>query len=150
VRKTTWVVFDEYVPAGTISSKPVYTGDEHHARLGLHDRLALHALIDNLTVNTTGNFSIFVEESADGKTWIQRNHPDTPNVPIDAQISFSLTSGATTFAQGAWSDACLGVSKGTGTSNCNGPLLGFVRLKMFFDANNNAGHVRVCVTQRDK
>jgi hypothetical protein len=150
LKKQNFVVFDEFVPLGTTSTKPAYTGAQHDAQLGLHDRIAIYAMIDNLTVNATGKFCLFVEESADGKTWLQRTRADAPNGVVDANIALTLTSGSTTFAEGAWSDACLGLSKGTGTLNCNGPLLGFVRFKMFFDQNNNAGHVRVCVTQRDK
>ncbi|HEY4120102.1 MAG TPA: hypothetical protein VGM56_19695 [Byssovorax sp.] len=154
MRQSTHVIFDEFIPKSTTTTTPVYTGAQHNAQLGRHNQLGVHAVIDNLTPNTSGttrNLLCYLEVSNDGRNWIQRsNQESTGGTPAstDAELLLSFGSSDTT-VQRYWSDACEGKSIQNGSPTITGPLLGFVRVRMFFDDATVAGHLRLTVVQRD-
>jgi hypothetical protein len=153
MRQSTFTVFDEFLPKNTISTLPVYTGAQFNIQLGRSNQLGVHIVADNLTLDTATSRSLycFVDHSADGRSWMQRSNQANTYNTADADLQLVLgTSG--TVVQQMWSDAAQGKSTnaGTGAQSSTGPLLGFVRLKLFFDSAAGAGHVRMNITQRDQ
>lgn len=151
MRHSTFTVFDEFLPKGTISTAPVYTGAQFNTQLGRNNQLAVHIVADNLTLDTSTprNLLCYVEHSADGRLWMQRSNQANTYASSDADLALAMATNAKTIQQ-MWSDAAQGKSTNNGTAQAAGPLLGFVRLKLFFDDSGVAGHVRVNVTQRDQ
>src|SRR5262249_44640297 len=122
-RHANWLVFDDFVPTGTdgtTEAKTMYTGAQHNAQLGKHSSIALHAVADNVTTST-GYLRIDVFHSADGRIWMQRAG-GTPDLRVPSSGALSTSQPNTNF----YADACMGGTTATG------PLLGFVRFKIYF------------------
>src|SRR5262249_31205559 len=101
VRKATLCVYDDYVGHNivTLCSTMLFS------LMGRSDRLALHAIVDDVSLTGTnpGTFDLFVEGSADGQNWVQRNGAATTIGHGD----ISLTGIGTTGTQAMWSDGAL-------------------------------------------
>ena len=157
----TFCVFDEYVP----SSATVYSSAEHNKRLARSGQIALHAIFDNVGAALTCN--IFLEMSADGRTWLQRNSMQEGTGAVSTTGDISLTTAAAGGSyQLFWADAChsggavnggLGGGGSTGNVSYSGsaaaisvvgtPLLPHLRLRI---VTNSAGglHVRIWAVVR--
>jgi hypothetical protein len=150
MRQSTHVIFDEFIPKSTTTTTPVYTGAQHNAQLGRHNQLGIHAVLDNLTaISSQTHLLCFIEVSNDGRNWIQRSNQGTSNASSDADLILAFGTSDST-VQRYWSDACEGKSHiNGGSESIDGPLLGFVRVRMYFDDAGVAGHLRLSVVQRD-
>jgi hypothetical protein len=133
MRHANFLIYDEFIPKGTDGSGTNYvvTGTQHNSQLGRLSSLAIQIVVDN-TTGSSGTFKLQVQASCDGRNWLNRGSEITTG---------TMSSMAPIVA--AWADACDGSTFDTG------PLLGFVRFKMWFtDAANSSAHVKVYVTQR--
>jgi hypothetical protein len=155
-RESTFVAFDEYLPKSTNGvANSVFTGTQFNTQLGRSNQIAIHAVFDNITPGGAArNLYIFIDQSNDGRNWIQRSNPNaaTPYNAGDQDMVIPIATTATGPLQALFSDACQTVSKGNNsTANIGGPLLGLVRLRIFFDGTGDvAGHLRISITQRDR
>lgn len=157
MRESTFVALDEYLPAGTNgASNAIFTGAQFNVQLAKYNSLSVHAVFDNITTPGTGGpFYLygFCEESNDGRSWMQRSNPVGSFAQADADLAIKIVSGATGPLQAIWSDAAYGVSRNLDSTtlySATGPLLGFVRFRIFFDNAGVAGHLRLSVCQRDR
>jgi len=155
-REHTFVVFDEYLPKSVNgSANAIFTGSQFNAQMGRANQIGIHAVLDNLTVDTSANRNlfIFIEESNDGRNWIERANPANDYNTNNADMTLAVPITAVAPIQMLFTDACQGLSKGASANFTTGPLLGLVRLRIFFDGagtNGPAGHLRIHVTQRDR
>jgi len=122
MKKLSALVFDDFIHgAGAV----VYTSNKLEDLLSAADKLALHAVADQVT--TSGQVTVQVEHSCDRRNWIAKN--------VSAEINAAaLTQGSTTQA---W-----GYDDGTR------PTLAFVRLKITMSTSTLA-HLKLYVTGRD-
>jgi hypothetical protein len=67
MRPTEILVFNDIIYNGVTA----YTSAAFNAALAQHDRLAVMAVIDNVSASST--FDLFIEQSCDGRNWLQRN-----------------------------------------------------------------------------
>jgi hypothetical protein len=134
MRRRNELVFDEVINATSLT--PAFTSDKYDAILGQFDQLAIFVLIDEVSASNAG-FSLYIDHSADGRQWIQgkNNSPD---------VQITVGNLSTTATNVAW-----GSDPGT-LVNPPTPLLGFVRLRMYFFNVAVTAHVKVYVTQRDQ
>lgn len=126
---------------GTDGSTPaltIYTGAQHNAALGRHSTIGLHAIVDNVGGTTIGALQCWIEESCDGRSWIARN-----GSTVDLRVPASGALVTTASNQNAMADACQGATL------ASGPLLGFVRIRMYFTNNTTSAHVKLYCTQHD-
>src|SRR4051794_23516694 len=128
--------FDDYIPIGAVA----FSSTELQEVLGRCDQLAVHAVIEDVVTN--GRFDLFVETSADGKNWIQRNGQATTFGNGDITLA-SITTGGTPY-ESMWSDGALQRSAFT---NASGPLMPYVRFRI--QLGGGSGHVAVLATLRD-
>ena len=141
------LVFDEMITA----SATAYTSTVHYDRLGVHDQIAIIAVIDNVSVAGVG-FDLFIEHSCDARNWLQRNDTTQasppPGAPGTGDIVYSLVFSPTlttnTTYTRMFSDPCKGVSN---VGTVAGPLLANVRFAM--KLTTGSAHVKVYVVQRD-
>jgi hypothetical protein len=154
MRNTTFVTMDEYLvkQATADYSSSVFTGAQFNTQLGRLNQYAVHAVLDNITTDATPRKLLgFIDHSNDGRLWVQRSNPNgTAYQSSDADLVINIPASAsiTGPVHSACSDACLGASFNGSSNNRSGPLLGFVRLRFFFDNTVAGGHLRVTVTQR--
>ena len=136
MRRRNQLVFDEVIPAQTGQSRRYSPRSNQFDWLPGEFELAsaIFVLVDEAVVATT--FELFIEHSADGKTWVPKNATGATG---DVQVSVS--TGTTNPGWG--SDPGILVNPPT-------PFLGFVRFRMYFQAIVATGHVKVYVTQRDQ
>jgi hypothetical protein len=134
MRRRNELIFDELT--GATSAAPAYTSDKFSLMLGEFDQLAIHVVIDKLSASVASNFELFIEHSADGRTWLAKNAPATPG---DVQIAVALVN-TTYFGWGSDPGSLVAIPT---------PFLGHVRLRMYFTVAVTA-HVKVYVTQRDQ
>jgi hypothetical protein len=137
VRRHTITAFDDYIAAGTVAS---ITSTELNEVLGRCDQLALHATIDD--VDTGGKFDLFVETSANGRQWFQRNGQATTFGNGDISLP-TISAGGGPY-EAMWSDAAL--QRATVT-NAFGPLMPYVRFRI--QLAGGSAHVVVEATLRD-
>jgi hypothetical protein len=131
--------FDDYIATGLIA----VSSTELMEVMGRCDQLALHAIVDD--VSTAGKFDLFVESSADGRTWVQRNRQATTFGHGD--ISFASISAGGGPYEGMWSDGALQIPN-TGSPGIEiGPLMPYVRFRI--QLAGGAAHVVVDATMRD-
>ncbi len=88
MRKLVIVVFDDVV-AGT-PSFTTYTSQEHNDVLGMYDKIALHAVADQVSGGITA-FNIDLEHSGDGRNWKVK----TTGIIGSTSVSANTTSHAT-------------------------------------------------------
>jgi len=139
MRRGNYIVFDDYIPAGTDTSNPVFSSTELNARNGQCDQLAFQVCIDNVSGATVGGFDLYMEHSADGRHFVV-SKSGVANPPPSGKGDISITSAlSTTTANVAW-----------GANDGSMPFLGQVRFRLFFTNKQTAAHVRVYVTQRDQ
>ncbi|HEY4120101.1 MAG TPA: hypothetical protein VGM56_19690 [Byssovorax sp.] len=136
-------IFDELLPTGSDYAKPKFTSIAFNKALAAQNRLELSVRVDDVVgPDTTMFLYVFVETSADGRRWIQRSNQTNIFDTDDADITVASAASYSTVAY--WSDACVGQSKFNGFFPTSaGPLLSYVRLRLFFDAVDWAAHVRV-------
>ena len=127
-------VFDDHI--GTSVSQ-AYTSTEFDAVLGQADHLAVFAVIDN--VLSAGRFDLFVEESSDGRNFVQRNGGITGPGGGDITINPIALGGGPYVMM--FSDACVGLTTPSGA------LFPFVRFRI--QLNGGGAHVIVHATLRD-
>lgn len=132
MRRSNIAVFNDQIPTGTSSASPVYTSTELLGRLGQYDKIALQAIVDNISGTTIGTFTLKVEHSADGRNF--------------AEISGNGMTSINNLSLGTAGDIAIGYGYNTGEI----PFLGYVRFKMYFSNGTTSAHVRVLVTQRDE
>jgi hypothetical protein len=132
MRHANHLVFDEFIPKETEGTNPVHTGTQHNAQLARFSQLGIQVVADNSS--GSGALKLQIEESCDGRNWLPRN-PGTPQISTDAMNSAPTVTDA-------WASAF------QGQGMVEGPLLGFVRFKIFFDNATTSAHVKVYVTQR--
>jgi hypothetical protein len=157
MRKDTLTLFDEYVPssAGGYATS-FFSALEQNDALGQFNALELYVKVDNVPLTAaTGNLLVFVEHSCDGRRWICRGDgtqtgDSTVFTSAIADMVVFVDAGSQVCA-GSFSDACRGQSlvPYLGTA-ITGPLLTYVRLRMFFDTTGVEGHVRVDAARRDR
>jgi hypothetical protein len=142
MRQQVLTCFDEFIPAG---ASPVYTSAQFNSALGANDQLSIHAVLDNITLGTTPLFNLFIEHSADGRNWIQRNDQSaSPTAPGD--ISIALTG---TFHQKMYADSGYGTMPiTTPWSGSGAPLLPFVRFRLVVGSGTTSAHVKVHAATR--
>jgi hypothetical protein len=145
MREADLLVFNDIIYDGTIA----YTIATFNDALAQHDMIAAMAVIDN--VSTTGvGFDLFVEQSCDGRNWLQRNDRAQAFPPTESagsgDISLSGMSPNTTYAR-MFSDAAWSLTKVGAPGAGGGPLLAYVR----FATKLTAGfaHVKLYATLRD-
>ena len=117
------LIFDELVPSQTA----VVSRVEHHQLLARYDQVALHVQVTN-TTGSAGSISVFIEHSADGKSFVQKNATKEINA------------------------ASLVVPGGGGAVGGDGgalPTLEFARLNVKLDSGITSGLVRIWATFRD-
>jgi len=120
-RKAHLLVFDDFVTNTT-----VYTRPELNEQLGMYDKIAIQAIVDQVT--TAGTITVRVQHSADGINWTDKN--------ATAEINgASISANATNKAFGSDAGAT--------------PTLGQVRLSIALTTTVQA-HVKLWVTLRDE
>jgi hypothetical protein len=143
------VVFDEYVAAGATA----YTSDRWNAVMSRHDEITIFAVVDDVQGTSGANdFDCWLDVSADGRLWLQRNDltqalppprtAGTGDLFVSSMTFPSTLSGTTVLS---FTDACLGVTL-LGNNN-RGPLLAFVRLAVRLGSTVGA-HVRITYAGR--
>jgi hypothetical protein len=122
MRKLTLMVFNDFVQGATA----VYTPSEHNEALGTYDRLAFQVVVDS--VNATGNITVQIEHSGDGRNWLNKNGTAEINAT-------AINAGATNNLSGYDSGAA--------------PLLGLVRLRVQLGGAATQANVKVHAVARD-
>jgi len=128
------LVFDDYIAIGTSGSTYVYTPTAFNDDLGTYDVLAFEVVVDNVVVSTSGSLSVYLQHSADNRSFVYSDFTTTPPVTPDVRLS-TLSTTSTNFGIGAYGGAY--------------PLFGYVRFAMQFGEWTTAAHVKLFVTQRD-
>jgi hypothetical protein len=128
-------VFDDHIGTGVMQA---YTSTEFDAVLGQADHLAIFAVIDNVLMG--GSFDLFVEQSADGRNFLQRNGAGAGAGFGDITIASIATGAASPFIK-MYSDGCIGISSASSS------FLPFVRFRI--QLGGGGAHVAVHVTLRD-
>jgi hypothetical protein len=145
MRPTEILVFNDIIYNGVTA----YTSAAFNAALAQHDRLAVMAVIDNVSASST--FDLFIEQSCDGRNWLQRNDVSQASPAPgalgggDITVPSMVLNGAYArlYADSAWGITKIGVSSG----NSGGPLLGHVRFAMKLSAG--FAHVKLHAVLRD-
>jgi hypothetical protein len=139
MRHANHLVFDDFMPQGTTHTAPYYTGTQHNAQLGRHSMIAIQAVADTVGGTPLGTLRVALEHSADGRNWIQRKGSTGGDFDLE-----TATLQATTTATAVWCDDFRGNTTPTG------PILGFVRFRIYFSNGTTQAHVKLYVTQRDR
>lgn len=130
MRRRYGTVLDEYL-VGASNTTPSWTTQELDIPLAAFDQLALHAVVDHVDA-AGGTLNVQVYHSADGVNFAPKT--GSPEVSV-ASLSASATNQS-------WGYADTGPPTGK-------PLLGMVRLRIWFSGTTARGHVRIHATQRD-
>ncbi len=125
MRRFVELCFDDFV----VGTSSVYTSPEVELLLGTADRLALHAVVDQVT-GTSPTLTVQVEHGSDGRNWASKT-PGTPEINLQA-ISATSTTQLT------------GVEGGANPSHTR------VRLRIALGGTSPQAHVKVYVTGRDR
>jgi hypothetical protein len=135
LRHANHLIYDDFIPEGIDGNGDdvVHTGTQHNSQLGRFSQLAIQVICTNPSGD--GNLKIALQESCDGKTWINRKGFGNAIIEtVGMDETPPITEG--------WADACQGADLE------HGPLFGFVRLRMWFTNDTTSAHVKVYVTQR--
>lgn len=133
--RTGALIFDDYIPGGIYGDQFVYTSDALYDALGFYDVIACEAVVDDVTVNVSGSFILYLQHSADGKNFLYSDGSTTP--PVTPELKFGALS--TTSVN-------VGISAYQGAAY---PLLGKVRFALQFGEPKTSAHVKLFVVQRD-
>jgi hypothetical protein len=146
MRQSELLVFNDIIYTGTTA----YTIATFNDALADHDMMAVMAVVDNVSTTAVG-FDLFIEQSCDGRNWLQRNDtgqsfPPTESAGAGDITLFSMVPN-TTYAR-LYADATWGLTKvGVSAVGAAGPLLGYVRFAMKLTAG--FGHVKLYAVMRD-
>jgi hypothetical protein len=141
-------VIDERVPQGTNSAAVgLLTSIAYNASLGRYNGLSIEATFDDIrAASGDSHMFMYVEHSSDGTWWLQRSNQNNTYASSDADIALLIKGSspgpASVLVRGSWCDAANGARN-------KGPLLAYVRLRVFTDATALEGHVRVFATSHD-
>ncbi|MFO0759490.1 MAG: hypothetical protein U0359_23565 [Byssovorax sp.] len=133
--RTGALIFDDYIPSGTYGNQFVYTSDALCDALGFYDVIACEAVVDDVVVNASGSFMLYLQHSADGSHFLYSDGTTTP--PAVPELKFGALSTTSTN---------VGISAYQGATY---PLLGKVRFALQFGEPKTSGHVKLFVVQRD-
>jgi hypothetical protein len=128
------LVFDDYIATGTSGNTYVYTPSALNDELGTYDAIGFEVVVDNVVVSTSGSLSVYLQHSADNRSFVYSGFTTDPPAQPDVQLS-TLSTTSTNAAIGAYG----------GTR----PLLAYVRFALKFGEATTAAHVKLFVTQRD-
>jgi hypothetical protein len=146
MRQADLLVFNDIIYTGTTA----YTIATLNDALAQHDMIAVMAVIDNVSASTPG-FDLFIEQSCDGRNWVQRNDTGQAFPPSEIAGAGDITIAsmginttyARMYADAAWNLTKVGVSGG----GAGGPLLCYVRFAMKLSAG--FAHVKLYAILRD-
>jgi len=129
MRQAELLVFNDIIYTGTTA----YTIATLNDVLANHDRVAVMAVIDNVSITGVG-FDLFIEHSCDGRNWLQRNDTSQSFPPTESagagDITLASMNPNTTYAR-MYADSALNLTKiGVSAGGAGGPLLGYVRFAM--------------------
>ncbi len=122
-RRSSTLVFDEFV----VGAVTVYTSPAHNDLLGRTERLAIQAVVDQVT-GTSPTLLVRQEHSSDQRNWSDKS--GTAEIPATA-----ITAGST--------NVLTGYEVGTNPSH------GYVRLEITLGGTTPQAHVKLWVTGRD-
>lgn len=122
-KRTSTLVLDEFV----VGTTAVYTSPEFNDELGRCERLAIQAIVDQVT-GTTPTLLVQQEHSSDQRNFMNKN--GSAEIPAT-----SISPTATTVLNG--------YELGTNPSN------GYVRLRIQLGGTSPQAHVKIWVTGRD-
>jgi hypothetical protein len=142
------LVFNDIIYTGSTA----YTMATLNDALATNDMIAVMAVIDNVSTTSVG-FDLWIEQSCDGRNWLQRNDTSQSFPPPEAagsgDISISSSMGPNTTYARMYSDSASALTK-VGVSfglYGGGPLPSYVRFAMKLTAGS--AHVKLYAVLRD-
>jgi hypothetical protein len=128
------LVFDDYIPAGTCGGVYAYTPDVLNDFLGSYDVIAYEVVVCDVTVAGAGSLSLYLQHSADNRSFVYSSFATTPPASPDIYLSPLSTTA---------------VSHGISAYQGAYPLLGNVRFALQFGEPTTSAHVKLFAVQRD-